>query len=233
MAALAVIPRPGKIKPEDLEAIVMDAVPEENHDLTNTITDSPVEKGADVTDHIRPDPDQITMKCMISNTPLSTGQQTRAVRRGDFVLNTNQEDRGQVGKMDGLALSGWKKLRKLRDDGAVVTVSTTLGDYTSMAIKSISAPRNAKNYDGLEFTITFRKIVIVENKLTRSTTTTDPSASNKKKTGAQTTKNGLDKDGKPTSAAFAQSDTASQSMQGSSNDTVKATGNAIQGFLHN
>ena len=217
MAAIAVIPRPGKIKAEDLEAIVMDAVITETHTLENTITEHPVEKGADVSDHIRPQPDQVTMQCVISNTPLSTAQQSRAVRLGEYTLTTTNVERGQIGDMEGIAASAWKNLKKLRSEGVVMTVSTTLEDYTSMAIKSISAPRSAKNYDALEFTISFKKIVFVENKLTRSTTT-NPSAQTKGKAGAQTTKANPDANAKPTSAVKA-------SFSDSINRTVKALGN--------
>jgi hypothetical protein len=199
MAAIAVIPRPGKIKAENLEAIVMDAVINETHTLTNTITEHPVEKGGDISDHIRPEPDEITMQCVISNTPLSTSQQSRAVRLGEYTLTTTNVERGQIGDMQGLAASAWKNLKKLRTEGVVVTVSTTLEDYTSMAIKSITVPRSAKNYDALEFTISFKKIVIVQNKLTRSKTT-NPSSQTKGKAGAQTTKANPDANAKPTSA---------------------------------
>lgn len=229
MASLAVIPKPGKLKPENLESIVMDVVEDENHDLSNTLTDHPVEDGADVTDHIRPEPDVVTQRCFISNTPLSRDQQTRAIKRGDITVTTSAEERGKVGE-DGLALAGWKKLRKLRDEGILVTVSTTLGEYTSMAVKNLSAPRNAQNYDGLEFTIVFRKIKIVRNKLTRNVKSSDPSAQKKAKAGAQTTKEGS---GKPTSALFATGDTASQALTNSPNDSVAGAAGAVQNFLHN
>lgn len=226
MASVAVIPKPGKIKPENLESIVMDVVEEENHDLSNTLTDHPVEQGGDVTDHIRQDPDVITLRCFISNTPLSRDQQTRAIKRGDITVTTSAEERGKVGA-DGLALGGWKKLRKLRDEGIIVTVSTTLGDYTSMAVKSISAPRNATNYDGLEFTITFRKIVIVRNKLTRNVKSSDPSTQRKAKAGAQTTKDAGSN--KPTSFGFSFAD----EMTNSPNNDAAGTAGAVQNFLHN
>ena len=98
---------------------------------------------------------------------------------------------------------------------AVYTPSTLVAFSTSSA--PISAPRSAKNYDALEFTISFKKIVFVENKLTRSTTT-NPSAQTKGKAGAQTTKANPDANAKPTSAVKA-------SFSDSINRTVKALGN--------
>lgn len=49
--------------------LTLDATVHEVHTSTSTVTDHPVERGANVADHIRPDPDQLTMEAWISNTP--------------------------------------------------------------------------------------------------------------------------------------------------------------------
>lgn len=49
--------------------LTLDASVHEVHTASSTITDHPVERGANVADHIRPDPDVLTMEAWISNTP--------------------------------------------------------------------------------------------------------------------------------------------------------------------
>lgn len=219
MATVAVITRPGKISVDDT-SIVMDAVRTETHDLANTITDHPVEEGDNVSDHSRPEPDRVTMTCILTNTPLSTSDQTQKIRRGEYTISSVGQERGAIGT-EGVAMASWKKLKDLRTKGTLVTVATTLGDYTTMGIVSISVPRAAKNYDGLEFTITFKKVRIVKNKLTQSVKSTDPASQRKKKAGAQATK---EAEVKPGSLVYNGAD-----QLGGVNNGVKAVGSLLSG----
>lgn len=192
MASVTVIRRGGKIT-SDTTVVQMHAVPSEQHTLANTITDHPVEEGFNASDHSRPNPDLVTMDCRISNTPLSSQQATEAVKAGAFTVQTTvaaAQAAGAVGATDGYAQGEWAKLKRLRDVGAIVTVSTTMGDYDSMAIESISLPRTAKNYDGVAFSISFKKIRVVQNKLTRGVVSTDKRVGKKKSTGNKTPKDG-------------------------------------------
>lgn len=220
MATVAVIPRPGKISSDDT-SIVMDAVRTETHDLANTITDHPVEEGDNVSDHSRPEPDRVTMTCILTNTPLSTSDQTQKIRRGEYTISSVGQERGAIGDTEGVAMASWKKLKDLRTKGTLVTVATTLGDYTTMGIVSISVPRAAKNYDGLEFTIVFKKVRIVKNKLTQSVKSTDPASQRKKKAGAQATK---EAEVKPNSLAYSGADNLA-----GVNNGVKAVGAFLGG----
>jgi hypothetical protein len=49
--------------------ITVDASIHETHKASSTVTDHPVEIGSNVADHIRPDPDELSMECVISNHP--------------------------------------------------------------------------------------------------------------------------------------------------------------------
>jgi hypothetical protein len=51
-------------------SLEIDATTNEQHDATNTVTDHPVEKGANIADHVRPDPDVLSVTGTISNTPI-------------------------------------------------------------------------------------------------------------------------------------------------------------------
>lgn len=188
MAAVTVISRPSKISTDSV-SITMHATVNETHTLSNAITDHPVESGANISDHSRPEPEVVALECRISNTPLTPGQRAQAVKAGEFtVQSTGGAAVGAIGATEGYAYQQWRKLRDLRDAGTLVTVSTTMGDYTSMAIQSITVPRNAKNYDAVAFSITFKKVRIVQNKLTRSVVAKDPRAQKKKSAGAKTPK---------------------------------------------
>ena len=196
MANTTVVSRPGQVK-SDTVAVTFDAVVDEQHTFTNQVTDHPVEKGANISDHDRPDPDKVSFHAFFSNTPLSTTQTTKAVRSGGFTFQTTAlQAAGAIGAVDGYARSQWDKLKQMRDDGTLVTVVSTLGNYDSMVIESITVPRNAKTYDGLECTIGFKKIVVVSNALTR-TVTRSPQASKKKSAGNQTPKDAAEKDVDP------------------------------------
>lgn len=188
MARVTVIARPGRISTDSV-VITMHAVVSENHTLTNTITDHPVEEGFNVSDHSRPEPEVIQMDCRISNTPLSSTSATEAVKAGEFTVQTTTaaaDAAGAIGDTDGYAFQQWRKLRDIRDAGTLVKVSTTLGDYDSMGIQSITAPRTAKNYDAVSFSITFKKVRVVQNKLTRTTVAKDPRVQKKKAAGTKT-----------------------------------------------
>lgn len=47
-----------------------DAILQENHTFKAVATSFPVEKGADITDHIRQEPDEINLEAFITNTPI-------------------------------------------------------------------------------------------------------------------------------------------------------------------
>lgn len=223
MAAVTVIARPGKIVTDSI-TITMHAVVLETHQLSNTVTDHPVEEGFNASDHSRPDPDRVTMDCRISNTPLSSGQATEAVRSGAFTFQTTTaaaDAAGNIGAVDGYAQKCWTDLRKLRDDGTIVKVVTTMGDYDSMAIESISLPRSAKYYDAISFTINFKRVRIVQNKLTRGVKG-PPQVQPKKHAGNKTPKTSEEKE---TSALVKISEKASES----SNKTVSGVGNFLLG----
>jgi hypothetical protein len=184
MAATAVIVR----KPTKIDTIVLDASVSETHTLTNTVTYHPVEEGAAVSDHSRPEPDEITLEGLVSNTPLSRDQQTRAIQSGSVTFQSSapQENPGR-------AEDAFRQLKALRDAGTLVSVVTTLRTYGAtdedkMAITSISIPRDYRTADAFRFTITLRRVRVVKNKLTRNVVAKDKRVGSKVKKGTETPK---------------------------------------------
>jgi hypothetical protein len=130
------------------EVLELEATLEEGHTGTAETTDHPVESGADVTDHIRRKPDELTLKAIVSNTPILLLAFIRAepsVPGGD--PQTRAED-------------AYEWLRNVKDLGLLLNVSTTLRDYTSMAITGISVIRDKDRSRILEVNITLREIII-------------------------------------------------------------------------
>lgn len=202
-----------------LVTVPISATISELHTMANTVTDQPVEEGANISDHARPDPDGLTMECIISNTPISQDQQTTEVQSGSVVVQTTAQQAAsqQLSAVTGYAEQAYKQLKLLRDTGTLCTVLTTLTTYRSMEITNLSIPRDSKNYDALHFTITFKKVRVVANKLTRNVVSGDKRVGPKVKAGAQTTK-GTEQE---SSALF---DSAT-SMSKSGNGTISGIGN--------
>lgn len=172
-----------------IDVIEIDSCLDETHTMDNTVTDHPVEEGFNISDHSRPNPDKVTLRCFVSNTPLSADQRTRAVRQGDIDFETSAAQGVEIGAVDGRGNDAYRKLAKLRQEGTLVEVVTSLKTYGTtategMTIESISIPRTRQNYDGLEFSISLKQIRIVRNRST--TQQVDKRTRKKKKEGAKT-----------------------------------------------
>lgn len=170
-----------------VDTIDIDSCLDESHLLANTVTDHPVEQGFNVTDHSRPNPDQVSLRCFVSNTPLSEDQTKSSVRQGDVSFETTAPQ-----AIEGRGNQAYLRLKKLRDEGSLIEVVTTLKTYgvsksEGMMIESITIPRTRQNYDGLEFTLALKQIRIVRNKQTRARPK-DKRTEPRKKKGAQPTK---------------------------------------------
>lgn len=202
MSTVAVVARPGLIKqpgqsPGDSDTVVvsMDAVKEERYSFENTITKHPVEKGVDISDHVRPEPYTLEMDCIISNTPLSSAQKARQVSiNGVKLSTTTAKAASALGAQQSLAQTGYDNLLKLRNDGTLVTVFATTGQHHSMAISRLSVNRKASNSDSLEFTIVFQFVRVVDSNQTRVVTSKDKRTPKKVKNGNQATKPETDTD---------------------------------------
>lgn len=170
------------------DLVDIDACLDESHDLPNTVTDHPVEEGFNTTDHVRPEPDRVTLRCFVSNTPFSEEQMASAARAGSWDFQTLAPE-----TVPGRGDNAFAKLKKMRDDGAIITVVTTLRTYGAkegegMVIERLSVPRTLENYDGLEFTLQLKQVHVVRNRSTRAPKAKDTRARAKEKKGHETTK---------------------------------------------
>jgi hypothetical protein len=210
-----------RLKPTQIDTITVDVCRTEHHSLESEITSHSVEEGADFSDHSRPKPERLTLDCLVSNTPLSADQVDRAIKAGALTVAAG-EDQSQPRLAPGYARLIYDKIYDLWKAGALFTVVTTLREYRSMAIQTVSIPRDARNSQALQFTISFLQVRVVKNKLTRSVVSTDRRVGRKVKTGAATTK-ATSEDNVEVSVLRGRADSAAKS----DNNTVGGWGRAL------
>lgn len=138
--------------------VVIDAALRETHTRKSEVTSYPVEKGADVTDHVRRLPRELEIEGIVSDTPLGLALIARNVTLGDEeVADASAQP---------YSVEAWQALEAIHDASLPVTVTTSLRLYTNMVMESLVVPRDAKTGAALRFTATFREVVITENKRT-------------------------------------------------------------------
>ncbi len=116
----------------------------ETHSDEVEITDHPVEVGADMTDHAKRRPGEVTIEFIVTDTPLGEIENLRS----EDTLPTD----------DFLAY-----LDVLLDTHELVTVVTSLRTHTNMMLKSRVIPRDKKTGEALRGTLVFRAIRFVTN----------------------------------------------------------------------
>ena len=72
--------------------LALDCTVTETHTATSTVTEHPVESGANITDHIRPDPVQLSITGIVSDTPIGSRQVQRAVSVGGASVQVTQQE---------------------------------------------------------------------------------------------------------------------------------------------
>lgn len=148
-----------------IDTLVLDCSVKEEHTAEVEVTDHAVEQGSAITDHARPKPEELTIEGIVSNTPLSSFQVTRAVNQQGVTLQTTSQANNARG-MPGAAELAYTQLRSLRDSGKLVTIVTQLRTYDNMAMTSLKVPREDKIGDVLKFECKFKQVRIVTNAVT-------------------------------------------------------------------
>lgn len=143
---------PNRTPPFTLE---LDASIEETHSTRNEITKHPIEEGADVADHVRPEPDTLQITGQISNHPLDKFDVT------SFISGIPDPRRADTAYGELLAMQYFAER---------LTVVTTLNTYVDMVIVSLDVPRNAKLGNVVRFTATLEQIrTVVSDTVTAGT----------------------------------------------------------------
>lgn len=152
-----------RVKIDDLE---IDATPEQDYQGDVETTDSPVEDGADTTDHAREKPETFTATCVVSSVPVDElDRQTR----GPF----------QAGASGGYARGVYARMRRMKSERKLHSITTPLRTYENMMLVTLSAPTRAQYGDGVVFKVGFKEIRIVKSGTAQFVSTTKTTATEK------------------------------------------------------
>lgn len=170
--------------PTKIGTITLDASLKETHTGESDVTEHPVEQGANITDHVRPRPSQLTIEGVVSNTPINSTQQSRVVDvLGVPFETTSLSD--QIQGVAGYAEQAYAVLEEFRRNGTVLTVVTRLRTYDNMILSSLSIPRDKQTGDALFFTASFKQIILVTSRTVRIVVAKTTKAQGKNKAGVQ------------------------------------------------
>lgn len=147
--------------------LAMDAVISEAPSYTASPTESVVETGETISDHVTQKPDKLTLKCVISNTPV-----------GLLSIAQGQTFQDRVGEAHRL-------LKALKASGQPCDWVGGLEVYHNMVIVEYSTERNKTTANTLTFSLVLQKILQVSSQLVAAQNFSPAAAAN----GAGGTKN--------------------------------------------
>ncbi len=187
------------IEMSNLDTLRFDVVSQETHKLDNEITEHPVESGANVSDHVRAELDNVTLEVFVSNCPISPFDRfSYDSDIGNVQASTISDSKSvsvlRFPEARDNVVDTYTKLRQLRDDATLLQVITRLYNYENVVIKSVGIPRSAADGDGARMTIEFKEIRLVETKKVPTPIVTVPRAKAVVNSGAKNTKPAADKE---------------------------------------
>lgn len=165
-----------------IRGFVIDVTISEDHTFDSEVTEFPVESGSTISDNVRPKPITLSMDGIVSNSPIGSVRQQRAVSApsasnslfstigaaaltssgaGDGLITPTDDDIGNP------AAEAYQLLQEVRTTREPVTVVTTLDVFDNMVMIHLSIPRKPGNGAALEFSATFQQVEIVTNNRVR------------------------------------------------------------------
>ena len=150
-----------------IDGFRIDATVSEEPSYSAEVTAHPVEKGADIVDHVRARPVTLSITGIVSDTPL----QPLASERDGTTLPTE---------------TARKRLREIYTNREPVAVETDDTVYENMILETLSIPRDSTTGDALRFSATFRQVEFVTNERT-TVRVAVPRASSKSDRGSKPT----------------------------------------------
>lgn len=127
-----------------IEIVTLDATLSHSIERTATATQHPIESGSKITDHVQIDPVNVTVTGFVSNTPVTFLS---------FGLIPQQDATRRKSAYDALVQTFKNK--------EVVQVQSELEVFDDMLMTRLSVPRDRTNFNALQFTATFSKIMKV------------------------------------------------------------------------
>lgn len=141
---------------------LLDVSLSEDHTFESDVTDYPVESGGSVSDNIRPKPIKVSIKGVITDTPLASNINSQGLNGLEFAELVQEEgfDNAVQFLPSQLAYEFLKTVWQSQD---VVQIRTSMGTFENMAMTSLEIPRSKETTGGLQFTATLQQIQKVTN----------------------------------------------------------------------
>lgn len=133
-----------------IDGFVMDVSLSEQHKFEADVTEYPVESGGSVSDNIRPKPLEVSLECIVSDTPIGAIATRRGLQQGQFNLGSYASD-------------AYEHLKRVYNNREPVVIVTSLETFSDMALKSLSVPRATGRGKELRFTAEFVQIQFRQN----------------------------------------------------------------------
>lgn len=163
------------VKQESLYAMEIDATPSETHSYSADVTDHAVEKGANVSDHVRMKPLNLRLECIFTDYPLVRDNKNRIGNDiGVGTLSSTAALELKAFKPSGTGNNitknpfegRWKtlfsELQTMQTNGTLIQVLTTPKTYDNMVITDISAPRDKDSKGAIKFSLSLKQIRVVQ-----------------------------------------------------------------------
>jgi hypothetical protein len=197
---------------------VFDVDLQETHEGTNIITEHPVEDGADIADHIRPQLKRFTVEGFVSDTPLLSNPDvvnkttftalelqipdqpfkfglSNAVNAGVSALSDALFPPKPI-RVNMLTFDNFEsRIRAARDvlDGArvagrLIRILTSITEYDNMVIEQLTVTRSPDDGSGAHFTVSLKEIEKVSSDVTVAPEPAELSGATKKAAGSKNAK---------------------------------------------
>lgn len=140
--------------------VELDCTESETHQRSAEVTEHPVEKGADIADHVKITPGRLSITGIVSDTqPILVGRRDRSANR---------------------SIKAFEAIRDMLHSRRVINVYTALQTWNDMVITGISNAVTAQTGDAVQMTIDFQEVIFA------TTQTTESAPEPKKETPKQT-----------------------------------------------
>jgi len=142
--------------PEISDTVIsLDVTTNESYVFDNIITSSPVEKGADINDHVIPAQDTFTISGNVTDTYMNIGPLGAIVSAIEGAVNmfSGEEPR---------SVQAYNALKKLRNSGTLFTLVTGLDSINNCVLQNFTTNRTPDDDGSLPVTLTIKVLNIAE-----------------------------------------------------------------------
>lgn len=180
----------GYLEGEAFRVLEFDVVITEGHEITATLTEHPVERGADLADHKRPGPRLLRLEGLVTNTPLGAPPRT-----GGELEDVTASTQSTASKANVLKFSDsfdrvtkmLDKLTELTEGAQLLTIVTDVRTYEDAQLVGVTAPRTADGGDSITFALEIVQVRIADTQEVGAPVARSPRGRRSRDNGAQET----------------------------------------------